>query len=333
MFVDPIFKRNGIFMQTESKRYAKFRNGAESISSKPIMTLLLSGILMVSCSFSDLYISTATPTETHVASMTSMVPSATSTSLVPSVTPLPTLGIGSVFSRPADDSEMLYVPEGEFTMGSNNAGDDEGPEHIVWLDGFWMDRTEVTNGMYGKCVIAKACKNPGTSQRSSKYDNFPVAEIRWSDAKGYCSWVNAKLPTEAQWEKAARGIDGRNYPWGNELDPERYYIDPKPSGIFVTGHKPVGSYPNGASPYGILDMTGSVFEWVNDMYLSNYYVDSPYSNPMGAVHEENKHFYRGGNYSDYDFRVFSRSLPVTSGEPDWVLYFNVGFRCAMAAAQ
>jgi formylglycine-generating enzyme required for sulfatase activity len=313
-------------MRENFKSVNTFKEELPSILSAVIMMII--GALLMSCSFSTLYTPATAATETLAVTATVQIPDATLTQPPPSVTPLPTLGVGSTFIRSTDDAVMVYVPEGEFTMGSNEGGADEKPEHAVFLIEYWIDQTEVTNGMYEKCYKDGACRNPGTSQRASKYDDYPVASINWIDAKSYCSWAGARLPTEAQWEKAARGTDGRSYPWGNELDPAKYYLPQKPSNVALI-HKPVGSYPLGASPYGVLDMTGSVFEWINDMYSATYYLNSPSSNPIGATDLENSHFYRGGDYVGYDLRVFSRTIPSNLPEAGWLKYVNVGFRCAM----
>lgn len=196
---------------------------------------------------------TVTLTLTPLSSVTS-APSATST---PAASATPEFQIGSTSTRAADGMTMMYVPAGEFIMGGggeNNAL----PEQKVTLDAFWIDRTEVTNTMYAKCLGA-GCTNPASSKRSSKYANHPVVLVEWADAQDYCTWAGGRLPTEAEWEKAARGTDGRVYPWGNGNDTANYYM-------YASEPSQVGSFPSGASPYGALDMMGGVGEWVNDTY-------------------------------------------------------------------
>jgi eukaryotic-like serine/threonine-protein kinase len=122
-----------------------------------------------------------------------------------------------------DGMTLLYIPAGEFVMGSNDGPDNEKPQHTVYLDAFWIDRTEVTNALYARCVTAGACQasSSAESARAGNYgktqsDNYPVVYVDWNDAKTYCRWAGRRLPTEAEWEKAARGTDGRIYPWGNQ---------------------------------------------------------------------------------------------------------------------
>ena len=221
-----------------------------------------------------MYTPTSAPTDT-------VTPRPTST---PTVVPTHTPGIGSTWTRPADGMEMVYVPVGEFSMGSTSYGD-EIPIHIVNLDAYWIDKTEVTNGMYARCVSAGACKAPDfsfSSTRRSYYGNpqyadYPVIYVNQFFAQSYCKWAGVRLPTEAEWEKAARGTDGRIYPWGNSSPSN----DLANFNGFVGDTTIVGSYPSGASPYGALDMAGNVWEWTNDIYSYTYYSQSPQSNPQG----------------------------------------------------
>jgi len=203
--------------------------------------------------------------------------------------------IGDTWTRPADGMVMVYVPAGEFLMGSSEADgqadDDEKPQHTVYLDGYWIDRTEVTNAQYRKCVEARACREPQCwDDEELNAPDQPVVCVNWDDAREYAAWAGGRLPTEAEWEKAARGIDGRIYPWGDEFDGTRVnycdrncYGDYKDTGAddgyAVTA--PVGSYLSGASPYGALDMAGNVGEWVTDWYGEEYYARSPARNPQG----------------------------------------------------
>ncbi len=187
-----------------------------------------------------------------------------------------------------DGMNLIYVPAGNFLMGSTdsdpNAQAEEKPQHTVYLDSFWIDQTDVTNAMYAKCVSAGLCKRPfdvSSATRSSYYgnsqfDNYPVINVSWNMANTYCQWVGSQLPTEAQWEKAARGMDGRVYPWGNNT-PNTDLLNYNNK---VGDTTEVGKYPNGASPYGAFDMAGDVWQWTADWFNPTYYQSSPSSNPL-----------------------------------------------------
>ena len=227
--------------------------------------------------------------------------------------PQPTLG--STWLRPADEMTMVYVPEGTFPMGSEDGGSDESPVHDVTLDGFWIDQTEVTNAQYALCIEAGICSGSVSGE-----DDHPVVNVNWHEAEAYCAWVGGKLPTEAQWEYAARGEDGRIYPWGDET-PDCEIANY--SGC-VGDTSPVGSYPDGASWVGALDMAGNVWEWASDWYASDYYENSPAENPEGPNSSSSK-VVRGGAWFNYAFVV--RTSNRNRFQPEY-RYFNLGFRCA-----
>jgi eukaryotic-like serine/threonine-protein kinase len=184
----------------------------------------------------------------------------------PAITPAPapTLGIGSTQVSPADGMTLLYVPEGEFLMGSADSDPDatpqEKPQHTVSLDAFWIDQTEVTGAMYARCVAGGKCK-PRWCLSGPEFDQHPAVCVDWFNAKAYCEWAGRRLPTEAEWEKAARGTDDRLYPWGNEPATCELAVMNDGSGNGCGGGSAstrVGSKPKGASPYGALDMAGNV---------------------------------------------------------------------------
>jgi serine/threonine-protein kinase len=220
---------------------------------------------------------------------------------------------------------MVQVPAGEFTMG-NNEDELEKPAHQVYLNAFSIDKHEVTNAQYKKCADAGKCSPPSNTSTSSrqwyysvpKYSNHPMANVTWEDAKRYCEWAGKRLPTEAEWEKAARGTDGRMYPWGNTFDASK--LNSSEGGAVDT--TVVGSYPAGASPYGALDMAGNVDEWVADWF--DDYPHSTQRNPTGPP-SGTVRVTRGGSYinSSESVRVTSRGamLPTIPGNAS-------GFRCA-----
>jgi formylglycine-generating enzyme required for sulfatase activity len=222
---------------------------------------------------------------------------------------------------------MVYVPAGDFIMGSSLL-ENEQPEHTVWLDGYWIDTYEVTNGLYRRCVEEGACpahslagtRASDTYYGDPAYDNFPVDLVSWDDASQYCRWAGKHLPSEAQWEKAARGTDGRIFPWGNEWDPARV------NSLLTNLYAPVaaGSYPDGASPYGAMEMAGNVWEWVADWYDEDYYSQSPRGNPTGPATGKAK-IIRGGGYGVYDaaMRTTIRRDLFPLEEATYI-----GFRCA-----
>ena len=259
---------------------------------------------------------TQTPKPTATSTATS-APSATATT--------PALGIGSTLTREQDGMVMVYVPEGPFTMGSTDGENNEKPVHQVTLDAFWIDQTEVTNGMYEQCVQAGSCQPPSNTRSNSRpsyygtaqYVNYPVIYIDWLNSKAYCKWAGSRLPTEAEWEKAARGTDGRTYPWGEGIDKSyaNYNSD-------VGDTTRVGSYESGKSLYGAYDMAGNVSEWVADW--DGPYAASTTSNPIGPASGDYR-VLRGGGWLNNEYNV--RSAYRIRNYPSYTYYF-IGFRCS-----
>ncbi len=218
---------------------------------------------------------------------------------------------------------MVVVPAGWFLMGQNEGPRSNQPQREVYLDSFVIDKTEVTNeefaGFLEETGNQKAVEEPETQA------NAPVVGVLWREADAYCHWAGKRLPTEAEWEKAARGTDGRRYPWGNEWEPDHANV--KESGF--GGVQPVGSYPAGASPYGVLDMAGNAAEWVADFFDFTYYRYAPDHNPMGPD-KIMDHVLRGGSWASPKtlaqtyFRDSSHST-----RPN----MRVGFRCARSVAE
>ena len=333
------------------------------------LVLLIAGILLSSCGPSPEELAATSAAETAAA--------ATST---PTSTPAPTLtptpALGDTMISPKDEMTLAYVPAGEFKMGRD--ADDmladyqelfepyldvelkfecerswfekTEPVHTVYLDAFWIDQTEITNAQYSKCVAAGVCESPEFEWSytnfdyfgNDEFDDYPVIYVSWDDAQDYCEWAGRRLPTEAEWEKAARGTIGLVYPWGNTFDgnkvnfcdincaeiEEAIAVNPN----FDDGYAdvaPVGTYPDGISPYGAFDMAGNVGEWVIDWYDDGYYQDTPLENPLGPDYGE--------------FRVikgcswFCTGDTVESADRGWAIPINgynaVGFRCANSEEQ
>ncbi len=269
------------------------------------------------------------------------------TPVLPSATPVPE--IGSMKLSEIDGMTLLYVPAGKFLMGSKNGDDDEKPAHTVYLDAYWIDQTEVTNTMFAKFVnntnyVTDAEQAGGSfvfesssgKQKSgadwqhplgpdssiSTIMEHPVVHVSWNDANTYCEWAGRRLPTEAEWEKAA-SWDEKNqkknvYPWGDEYDCQ--FVN---YANCVGGTTAVGSYESGQSSYGAYDMAGNVWEWVADWYDSEYYAISPESNPLGPDSGTNR-VLRGGSWLNSG--TFVRSA-YRNGESTGSSNV-VGFRCS-----
>lgn len=226
---------------------------------------------------------------------------------------------------------MVYVPAGDFIMGSELGEFDEEPRHEVYLDAFYIDKYETTNEEYQHCVDAGKCKR----QTAAKFPEMmgprqPVVGVGWWDAVDYCEFAGKRLPTEAEWEKAARGTDERRYPWGNEWLPDQVNTHHADDGFETTA--PVGSFPRNVSPYGAYDMAGNAWEWVWDFHDRHYYERSERRNPRGPEGKErDRHSMRGGSWM-YDVPFFMTTFNRSPGRP-YIRKRYVGFRCAMDVPQ
>ena len=308
---------------------------------KKFCGLILAGIFFVSCQPSqEDIISAIEQTQANWTAVPSQTPYPTFTPIpthtpYPTYTPFPT---PSPITQPAS-SEMIPIPAGEFLMGCDPwdsrapCMDGESPSHMVHLDSYLIDFTEVSNAQYAQCVAAEACRPPNfgdSDLQGAKYENpdfssYPITNVDWYDARDYCIWVGKRLPSEAEWEKAARGDqDERFYPWG-DITPDCAL------GNFVGLNgdcpgttTPVDDYSQGASPYGLLNIAGNVHEWVADWYDANYYFSELPGNPHGPEQGYEK-VLRGGSYSSdwLGIRVNRREH-----NPPTFRAGDLGLRCA-----
>lgn len=314
---------------------------------------------------------TALATEEPTPLATETLPPTKTSTITP--TPTEALGVGSTQVNKVDGAEMVYVPAGEFLMGSSAEDidwvlaqdwcsdckrswyEDEQPEHNVYLDAYYIYKYEVTNEQYAEFLNIAGNQKEGRRiyrevpeeldivywYGDSKilnhinlsnevwipnevYEDHPVSEITWYGANAYCKWVGGRLPSEAEWEKAARGTDKRWFPWGNEIP------DNKTINFNSDGPKPIGSFKHDKSPYGVYDMGGNVSEWVNDYYNSYYYKEMVSLNPTGPDSGRSK-VIRGGNWK-YSIRdVFSANR--SSASPHYSVNAHLGFRCVIDVDQ
>ncbi len=259
------------------------------------------------------------------------------------------------------DHSAVQIPSGDFIMGSNSGRDDESPQHSVYLDAYEIDRYEVTNIQYQRFLRATGRMAPqywmGNDYPLGQTDS-PIVGVPWDDADAYCRWAGKRLPTEAEWEKACRGTDGHIYPWGNTWDSHRANVDVSPvilnngeygtlwdaawhllqatpTGPGIPNLQPIGSHPDGASPYGIMDMVGSASEWVADWYNWSDYSHMPAQNPIGLGPPWN-HCVRGSPWYDpvgnaewiqNMSRCSARSSSHEVSDP------RVGFRCVRSMSR
>ncbi len=237
---------------------------------------------------------------------------------------------------PLDGMVLIHIPRDQYLIGSLDsdfpAWVGEKPQHKVNLTDYWIDKTEVTNAMYALCVDAGVCPEKildlSFTRRNyfgvEEFDQFPVMYVTWDEAQTYCAFAGRRLPTEAEWEVAARGTDRRKYPWGNAAPTCNLLNFGGGLADYCTGDTTaVGKYPQGASPYGVLDMGGNVYEWVADWYGPNYMVE-PHDNPVG-LETGTLRVIRGGSW--FNVADYVRAAFRTGHNPaDQSEY--IGFRCA-----
>lgn len=253
--------------------------------------------------------------------------------------------------RPADGMTMVWVPGGEFRMGRTWSLKDR--THTVELDAFWIDRTEVTNAQFSEFLNDQGNRvedginwlEPAAGHRGIEYgqiqeiggifrpregyEDYPVVEVSWYGASAYCSWAGGRLPTEAEWEYAARGPRAAVYPWGHEFNQDALnYNETGFSGGGQVHWMPAGSFPAGASWCGALDMAGNVWEWVSDWWSEDYYRHSPTHDPQGPESGEFR-IGRGGSWYDDPWHVrsaYRKGLSASSARIHWI-----GIRCVVPA--
>ena len=246
----------------------------------------------------------------------------------PAVSSAPAQDFSMYKTKMGDEGrEMVQIPEGPFTMGSNDGDPDEAPEHQVFLKAFFIDRKEVTQEEYAR--FAKMTKRPmprievfEDDQSKLFKPEFAAMSVSWDEAAAYCKWAGKRLPTEAEWEKAGRGEGKRKYPWGDKFVANAANVDGNEDGFKYLA--PPGSFEAGRSPYGIYDVTGNVAEWVNDTYDEGYYKKSPYRDPKGPDSGDLK-VVRGGSWRETEHNA---RLSKRFAAKHWRTDITIGIRCA-----
>lgn len=283
------------------------------------------------------FVASCAPRTVPLASTATMAAEPTAT-VASTLSLTPDKPIGTKAKSDMDGMTLMYIPAGKFQMGNHIptewTGEDELPLHDVYLDAFWMDQTEITNAQYQKCVAIKECTPPhstASETRKSYFDNpefavFPVIQVDWEQASVYCKWAGRRLPTEAEWEKAAKGDTDQIYPWkGDAVGPSfaNYDMDDDWPNADTSE---AGSILAGASPYQVMELAGNVYEWVADWYDASYYSQSPAENPAGPA-DGSSRVIRGGSWSSD--ALFIRAASRLPYYPDGFAN-DIGFRCAQS---
>ncbi len=247
----------------------------------------------------------------------------------------------SASSRLSSSPPMVLIPEGPFIRGSNKIDKfqqakelgskkpwykDEAPQHEISLPRFYIDQFEVTNAEYKLFIDADHWRAPSYFIKHmipSGQENFPVSNINWYEADRYCHWKGKRPPTEAEWEKAARGTDGREFPWGDNFETIKKAANDKQSGDIV----PVGSFEEGKSPYGVMDMAGNVWEWTSDWYQA--YPNATFQTPLFGEKQKVFRGGGGGRVGHYILPLFYRTSYRSSVPPE-IAFADLGFRCAVS---
>ena len=308
--------------------------------------IIVAFLFLTACTATEVPVTESTATALLTTPPPTINPTSTTEPIPPTATQMTTQETINQRVSSMDGMPQVYIPAGTFRMGGLDVrrAPNEIPEHDVTLDAFWMDQLEVTNAMYMLCVNSGGCEPPQElkSQRRREYfgnpefNDYPVVYVTWGQAKAYCEWAERRLPTEAEWERAGRGDDFRTFPWGED----------KADGLLanfnmlVGDTSRVGTYPAGASPFGVLDMSGNVAEWVNDFYSFDYSALLENTlNPTGLTTSSGlNRVVRGGSLGDAEIniRVAKRSSVLgsnLSAPPGSSAYLGdasprIGFRCA-----
>ncbi len=246
----------------------------------------------------------------------------------PMASGLPTQDFSMYKTKTGDEGrEMVQIPEGPFTMGSNEGDPDEAPEHQVYLKGFYLDQKEVTQEEYMR--FAKMTKRPmprievfEDDQSKIMKSGLAAMSVTWDEAAAYCKWAGKRLPTEAEWEKGGRGESKKKYPWGDKFVTNAANLDGSEDGYKYLA--PPGSFDAGRSPYGLYDMTGNVAEWVEDSYDEHYYKKSPFRDPKGSENADLK-VVRGGSWRETEHNA---RLSKRFAAKHWRTDVTIGIRCA-----